>query len=125
VVDGHGYLCTTASVIDHGYTDRTAFTVSTLGGKVSAKLDLAGGEVRLITVDMGKAEVGAADETAEVAGRKVRFVRVSVGNPQCVVIDPSLTREDLLTLGPRLETHSLFPNHARRGAGRWISCPTG
>ena len=95
---------------DHGYTDRTEFTVSTPGGKVSAKLDLAGGEVRLITVDMGKAEVGASDETAEVAGRKIRFVRVSVGNPHCVVIDPSLTREDLLNLGPRLETHPLFPN---------------
>ena len=95
---------------DHGYTAKTEFTVSTLGGKVSAKLDLTGGEIRLITVDMGKAEVGASDETAEVDGRKIRFIRVSVGNPHCVVIDSSLTRDDLLTLGPLLETHPLFPN---------------
>lgn len=95
---------------DHGYTDKTAFTVSTPGGKVSARLDLLDGEVRLITVDMGRAEVGTSDETAEVAGRKIRFTRVSVGNPHCVVIDPSLTRDDLLALGPRLETHPLFPN---------------
>jgi diaminopimelate epimerase len=97
---------------DHGYTAKTEFTVSTLGGRVSAKLEISGGEVRLITVDMGRAEVGASDETAEVSGRKVRFIRVSVGNPHCVLIDPALGREDLLTLGPLLETHPIFPNRS-------------
>lgn len=97
---------------DHGYTDRTAFSISTLGGKVSAKLDIQEGEVRTITVDMGTARFGSdlLEEPIEAGGRKLRFTEVSVGNPHCVVVDPALTRDDLIALGPRLSTHPRFPN---------------
>jgi diaminopimelate epimerase len=42
----------------------------------------------------------------------LQFTGVSVGNPHCVIFKQSgetWTREDLLTLGPALEHHSLFP----------------
>ncbi len=52
--------------------------------------------------DLGQVEVFPPEQ---VAG--VDVTRVSVGNPHAVVIgDP----DDILTLGPALETHSHFPN---------------
>jgi diaminopimelate epimerase len=46
------------------------------------------------------------------AGQSLIFTGVSVGNPHCVVFRPAgkaWSREDLLTLGPALENHALFP----------------
>jgi diaminopimelate epimerase len=59
-----------------------------------------------------------------VAGRRLRFTGVSVGNPHCVVFAPRgrrFARRDLLALGPGLERHRIFPRRcnvqlaARRG----------
>lgn len=96
---------------DHGYTAQTRFTVSTLGGKVTVLLDIQDGRVGTITVDMGNARFGKdLEEPIEAAGRRLRFTEVNVGNPHCVVVDPALTRDDLLVLGPALERHPRFPN---------------
>jgi diaminopimelate epimerase len=48
----------------------------------------------------------------EAAGRTLTFTGVSVGNPHCVVFKPvgeAWSREELLSLGPALENHDLFP----------------
>ncbi len=53
------------------------------------------------------------DVPIDVAGRSLRFTGVSVGNPHCVLFKnagEAWSREDLLTLGPALENHPLFPN---------------
>ena len=92
---------------DHGYTPKTEFTVSTLGGKVSARLHLEKG---LVEVDMGRAVIGPVAKPIEAGGRKLLYTGVNIGNPHCVVIDPSLTRDELVALGPKLETHPDFPN---------------
>src|SRR4030095_13882575 len=45
-------------------------------------------------------------------GRSLTFTGVSVGNPHCVVFKQSgesWSREDLMTLGPELEHHAIFP----------------
>ena len=46
----------------------------------------------------------------DVAGEHVSAVVLSVGNPQCVVLDASLDDERFRRLGPALATHSTFPN---------------
>ena len=53
------------------------------------------------------------DVPIDVAGRSLHFTGVSVGNPHCVLFKnagEAWSREDLLTLGPALENHPLFPN---------------
>ena len=106
---GNGLRIFCRFLFDHGYTSKKEFTVSTLGGKVTAKLDVQGEEVRSITVDMGKAEIGP-EEDLEAGGRRFRGSAVSVGNPHFVIVDPKLTRDDLLAYGARIENHPRFLN---------------
>ena len=60
-----------------------------------------------IAMQIGPIEV-AETETIELDGRRVELTAVSVGNPHAVVRG-STEREELLRLGPRLETHPRFP----------------
>ena len=56
---------------------------------------------------MGPVEVGEP-ETIDVGGEAVEFVPVSVGNPHAVIRrEPE--REELLRLGPLVESHERFP----------------
>jgi diaminopimelate epimerase len=52
------------------------------------------------------------EQPIDAAGRSFTFTGVSVGNPHCVVFKPageSWSKQELLTLGPKLEHHPLFP----------------
>jgi diaminopimelate epimerase len=108
-----------------GKTKKKHFTVDTKGGLVTIDLHVdRHGEANAVTVEMGQAtfkpaalpcSLGVAEliqQPIQAAGRALMFTGVSVGNPHCVVFKPagaSWSREDLLTLGPALESHSLFP----------------
>ncbi|MCP9438683.1 MAG: diaminopimelate epimerase [Nitrospira sp.] len=108
-----------------GKTKKRRFTVETKGGLVSITLHIdRHGDVREATVEMGRATFTPAalpctldvpeliQQSINAAGRTLTFTGVSVGNPHCVVFNPSgksWSREDLLELGPALETHPLFP----------------
>lgn len=108
-----------------GRTKKTRFTVDTKGGLVTIELHVdRHGDASAATVEMGRAAFKPAalpctleaDELVqrpiEAADRKLTFTGVSVGNPHCVVFKPAgeaWSREDLLTLGPALENHALFP----------------
>jgi diaminopimelate epimerase len=109
-----------------GRTKKTRFTVETKGGMVTIVLHIDRyGDASAATVEMGEATFKPAalpcsldiaeliQQPIEAAGRTLTFTGVSVGNPHCVVFKPageSWSREDLLTLGPALEHHRLFPN---------------
>jgi diaminopimelate epimerase len=58
--------------------------------------------------EIGDARVGA-DETLEIPGERVTAIPVDVGNPHVVVRRVLLSRDDLLRVGPALETHPRFP----------------
>lgn len=108
-----------------GKTKKKQFTVETKGGLVSITLHIdRHGDAAAATVEMGRATFQptalpcslAVDELIrapiEAAGRSLQFTGVSVGNPHCVLFKQAgetWSREDLLTLGPALENHSLFP----------------
>ena len=108
-----------------GKTKKKRFTVDTKGGLVTIELHVdRHGEASAVTVEMGQATFKPAalpcslsvaeliQQPIQAAGRALTFTGVSVGNPHCVVFRPSgesWSREDLLTLGPALEHHSLFP----------------
>lgn len=106
-------------------TRKKQFSVETKGGLVSMQLHIdKHGDPASATVEMGGASFKPADlpctlkrgelieAPIEVAGQKLKFVGVSVGNPHCVVFKEKgqqWTREELLHLGPLLENHKLFP----------------
>ena len=60
-----------------------------------------------VAMDVGDVEVGPT-ETVELGGERVELTPVSVGNPHAVVRGDA-ERDELLRLGPRLETHERFP----------------
>lgn len=66
-----------------------------------------GSHAGLIRQDLGAVEVGE-DELLDVAGERIGVVPVDVGNPHAVVRRPALSRDDLLRLGPAVETHPRF-----------------
>jgi diaminopimelate epimerase len=119
---GNGLRIFAKFLHDYGYAHTSSFTVETPGGLVRANLELADGRVGTITVDMGHATFRSdripvagvprdvVDETLELAGERITFTAVSVGNPHCVVLVDALDEGRIRRLGPLLETHALFPN---------------
>ncbi len=109
-------------------TRRARFLVTTRGGPVEIALHLdARGEVSRVSVAMGQASFAPrrlpctlsgpelVDRPLSAAGRRLRFTGVSVGNPHCVVFAHGRRRwrsEDLLLLGPALESHRVFPRRS-------------
>lgn len=63
--------------------------------------------------DMVRQELGVVsvsdDEVLDVAGERLGIVTADVGNPHAVVLRDALSRDDLLRLGPAMETHPRFP----------------
>lgn len=74
-----------------------------------------------VETELGRVGVGVL-ETVELDGSSVELTTVSLGNSHAVVFRDDLTREALLHLGPRLETHPRFPDRTNvqlaRVAGR-------
>jgi diaminopimelate epimerase len=58
--------------------------------------------------ELGEVSVGANEEL-DLAGERLSIVPVDVGNPHAVVLREALSRDDLLRLGPAIESHSRFP----------------
>jgi diaminopimelate epimerase len=46
----------------------------------------------------------------EVAGERIRVAALSMGNPQCILLDQPLTVERLHKFGPALQKHPEFPD---------------
>jgi len=119
---GNGLRILAKFLYDHGYTDTSEFTVSTLGGTVGAKLHLEQGRVTAITMDMGRATFVSSEipvvgprrevvqETLEVGDRLLTITAVSVGNPHCVIFTETLNEAEVRRLGPLIEHHPSFPN---------------
>jgi len=62
----------------------------------------------MVRQDLGAVRVDD-DEVLDVAGERLTIVPVDVGNPHAVVRRDALSRDELLRLGPALETHPHFP----------------
>jgi diaminopimelate epimerase len=108
-----------------GKTKKRHFTVETEGGTVTIELHVdRHGDASSVTVDMGRASFNPAalpctlpvveliQQPIEAVGRSLQFTGVSVGNPHCVIFKDTgerWSREDLVSLGPALEHHALFP----------------
>ena len=139
---GNGIRCVGKYVYDKGYTDKKKLRIETLSGIRTLDLQVSGGKVKSVSVDMGKAEVSEKLKL-DIDGEEVVCTPVSVGNPHAVVFVPNIETAPLTTLGPKMEHNAAFldgvnvefieviDNHTlrmrvwERGSGVTMACGTG
>ncbi len=119
---GNGLRIFAKYLYEHGHAHNQKFTIDTLGGIVSAELEVKDERVPFVTVEMGEAifrstlipvsgeDREVVDEELIVEGEILKFTAVSVGNPHCVVFMDELDEGYIKLLGPLIENHEMFPN---------------
>lgn len=152
---GNGIRCVGKYVYDYGLTDKTSLSVETLGGIKHLFLEVEGGKVSLVKVDMGPAILEpekipvtaegsrVVDKPLQVDGKTFRMTCVSMGNPHAVIYVDDVQGMDLEKTGPSFENHERFPNRINtefahvldrntvemrvweRGSGETLACGTG
>lgn len=119
---GNGIRCFAKYVFDHGdYTD-TQLKVETGDGVKTLRLNLRGGRVESVRVDMGQPHLLRSEipmrgddngkvigESLKVEGQKFEITAVSMGNPHVVIFENSLEGFPVAKYGPAIENHKSFP----------------
>lgn len=118
---GNGSRCVGKYVYDHHLTDKTEIRLDTLSGiKIIRLLPDPDGQVRMATVDMGKAllsnreqvatESGDLSGTVVIAdGKEFQATYVCMGNPHAVIFVDDISKVAVDSLGPQIEFSPLFP----------------
>jgi diaminopimelate epimerase len=169
---GNGVRCVAKYVYDHGIASDKRITIETGAGVLTLDLEVEHGKVSRVRVDMGtpilepeKIPVRLADALGlkqivnlplaphvqvenekgwiERCGLDPRMTCVSMGNPHAVLYCRDVAAVPLATVGPPLETQTIFPrrmnihfvqiHHPRevtmrtweRGSGITLACGTG
>lgn len=152
---GNGTRCVGKYVYDKGLTDKTTVNLMTGAGMKELQLNVQGGKVQSVRVDMGAPELRPENIPVNLTGEAVmgyplqvgsavyEIHCVSMGNPHCIVFvkDPDLV--DVEQVGSLLENHPIFPKRANiefvqvidrqhlrmrvweRGSGETLACGTG
>lgn len=124
---GNGVRCVAKYSFDHGLTKNNPMKVETGRGVLSLALELAGGKVTQVTVNMGEPILDLpkipVDREKVVAGSRPGEYRLSIaqsnelldatfvstGNPHVVIYVPDVAKVELEKIGPVLEHHKAFP----------------
>ena len=152
---GNAIRCVGKYVYDNGMTDKTTLRVETLAGIKILDLSLENGKVVLVKVDMGEPILKPGDipvdsdkdlfvsEPVTIDGKEYKVTCVSMGNPHAVTYVDSVEQFPLEVVGPKMETHRLYPRKINsefvevidrqtlkmrvweRGAGETLACGTG
>jgi diaminopimelate epimerase len=152
---GNGIRCVAKFVYEHGLVRKPSLQVETGRGVLRLELEVHGGSVRQVQVDMGEPILhGARIPTTlpgnppvavplNVGDQTLQVTCVSMGNPHCVTFVEEPTDAYVLGLGPRVETHPAFPRRTNaefvrvntpdevtvrvweRGSGETLACGTG
>lgn len=139
---GNGIRCVGKYVYEKGYTDKKHLTIETLSGIKELNLDVRGGKVKKVTVDMGTYAV-EEDMKMEIDGEEQVMTLVSVGNPHAVIFVDDAEKAPVSSLGPVIEHAPEFPDGVNvefaqvmdsenlrmrvweRGSGITMACGTG
>jgi diaminopimelate epimerase len=107
-VSGNGVRCLAALAVRERPALKTVIIETQAGPKV---LELKGKDGDRLTF---RASMGEAKDIRlvefDAAGERVQAVTLSVGNPQCVLLDDPLDESRVRTLGPAIEHHPKFPD---------------
>lgn len=121
---GNGIRCVAKYCYDHKLTDKTSFTIESMGAVKYIETNVENGEVVSAKVDMGKPsliatqipvninKLKAVDEPIEICGREFKMTCVSMGNPHAVMfIDEHPKDFDLEKYGKAAESNTdVFPD---------------
>ena len=139
---GNGVRCVGKYVYDKGYTDKKRLKIDTLSGIKYLSLEVAGGSVTSVSVEMGEGVLGE-DLTLNVLDSTVKTTPVSTGNPHTIIFVDDAEAAPLTTYGPVIEHDEHYPegvnvefvevlarNELRmrvweRGSGVTMACGTG
>ena len=132
---GNGVRCVAKYSYDHGLTKNNPMRIETGRGVLQLALEIDGGKVRNVTVDMGEPILSLpeipVDRDKVVKGSQENTYRLSVspekelldltfvsmGNPHAVAYVADLRSVNLDRLGPLVEHHKAFP---RRINAHWV-----
>ena len=120
---GNGIRCVAKYVYDKGLTDKDVITIETLSGIKTLRLNIEGGKVATVRVNMGAPILEAKNiptalntvETLinyplEVDGIRYFTNMVSMGNPHCIIFtDEDVRGMELEKIGPGFEKNPFFP----------------
>lgn len=119
---GNGLRCVSKYVYDHGLTDKTTFTIETLGGIVVPELTIKNGKVDQVRIDMGeprllreqipmtgKAGEKVINEAINIDGQNYSITCVSMGNPHTVIFVEEIEKINIEAIGSQIEKLSIFP----------------
>lgn len=110
---GNGLRCIARVAVDRGYADPGEFRVETDSGLRRVRVEVKAAKV--VTVEIGPAQVGADWEELELEDSSVRGRRVDMGNPHFVLEARAWTDADVARIGPALTSHSAFEAGANIG----------
>lgn len=152
---GNAVRCLGKYLYEEGLASRPEVEIEAASGMVTLKLEVSGGRVAAVTVDMGPPRLSpeaipvlAAEEPVvgwklQVDGLSIPVTCVSMGNPHCVIFREDTGPLDFTALGPRIERHAAFPERTNvelvevlapdrlvvkvweRGVGPTLACGTG
>jgi diaminopimelate epimerase len=132
---GNGVRCVAKYAFDHGLSRSNPMKVQTGRGVLTLALDVEGGKVQRVTVNMGGPILSLPDIPVDrekvVSGNRENEFRlsiaqgnelldatfVSMGNPHAVMYTPDVQRIDVARIGPMIEHHKAFP---RRINAHWV-----
>ncbi len=130
---GNGIRCLAKYVYDHGIARKSPLRIETGRGILTLELEIDGGKVRRVRVDMGEPILESAKIPTTLPGPRVVNQRlpaalldggdygvaaseldpsvtcVSMGNPHAVLYCEDVTKIRLESIGPVLETAAIFP----------------
>jgi diaminopimelate epimerase len=130
---GNGVRCVAKYVYDHGIARKSPLRIETGRGILMLALEIEGGKVRRVRVDMGEPILESAKIPTTLAGPRVvnqplpagllegqgdwvvasdltpRMTCVSMGNPHLILYCSDVTKIPLESIGPVLETAAIFP----------------
>src|SRR5437588_11097141 len=118
---GNGIRCVAKYVYDHGIVRKPTLAVETGRGVLTLDLEIQGGTVRQVRVNMGEPILDAVripttlpgnppvDAALAVGDRTFRVTCISMGNPHCIIFVDAPTDDLVLGIGPRVEVHPAFP----------------
>ena len=131
---GNGVRCVAHLVVSRGHAPAGRVAIETGRGVLTLDVERTGERTSRVRVDMGRPLLEAAEIPVAGAGRIVdaacpalggrepwwdacgldpRMTCVSMGNPHVVFYCGDVARVPLEAVGPRIETHPIFPRRCR------------
>jgi diaminopimelate epimerase len=131
---GNGIRCVAKFVYDHGLVRKPVLNIETGRGILKLELEIAGGVVKQVRVDMGEPILDPAKIPTTFSGERVvntsflipddvrcpgwmdesgldpRITCVSMGNPHAVLYCRRVSKVPLEIIGPTFEIHKAFPH---------------